>query len=182
MAIVISKENKAQSLMEAVEEISGVNIRECLQCKKCSNGCPVAHLTRIGPAGTIRRLQCDMGDELFENDLIWMCVSCETCYTRCPMKIDMAAVMDALRIVAVRNKSSATKEHVHIFNKSFLNTVRLFGRTFDLGTMAAYKVRTSTYMQDTEKFPMMLRKGKIALLPSFRGSKKYIKRIFKACK
>ena len=168
--------------MEAVEEVSGIRISECLQCKKCSNGCPVAPLTQIGPAGTIRRLQCGMGDELLENELIWMCVSCETCYARCPMKIDMAAIMDALRILAVRQKNSAAKENVHIFNKSFLNTVRLFGRTFDLGMMAAYKVRTSTYMQDTEKFPMMLRKRKIALLPSFRGSKKYIKRIFKACK
>jgi heterodisulfide reductase subunit C len=68
---------------------------------------------------------------------------------------------------------------VHLFNKSFLNTVKLFGRTFDLGMIAAYKLRTSSYLQDTEKFPMMLRKRKIALLPSFRGKKKTIKRIFK---
>jgi hypothetical protein len=34
-------------------------------------------------------------------------------------------------------------------------------------------------MQDTEKFPMMLKKGKIALLPSFKADKKYINRIFK---
>jgi heterodisulfide reductase subunit C len=95
------------------------------------------------------------------------------------MKIDMAAVMDALRILTVRKKDSAFKENVHIFNKSFLNTVRLFGRTFDLGMIAAYKVRTSSYMQDTEKFPMMLIKRKIALLPSFKSSKKYIHRIFK---
>ena len=182
MAIVISKENKAGSLMEAVEEISGISIRECLQCKKCSNGCPVAHLTRIGPAEIIRRLQCNMSDGLFEADLIWTCVSCETCYARCPMKIDMAAIMDALRILAVRKKDSAVKENVHIFNKSFLRTVRLFGRTFDLGMMAAYKLRTSSYLQDTEKFPMMLRKRKIALFPSFKGSKKYVKRIFKICK
>ena len=182
MAIVISKQNRAVNLMEAVERISGVNIRECLQCKKCSNGCPVAHLTRTGPAGTIKRLQLNTGDEIFETDLIWMCVSCETCHTRCPMKIDMAAVMDALRVLAVRKKGSAVKEKVHIFNKAFLNTVRLFGRTFDLGMIAAFKVKTSSYLQDTEKFPMMLRKRKIALLPSFKGSKKYIQRIFKTGK
>ena len=46
--------------------------------------------------------------------------------------------------------------------------------------IAKYKMGTSTYLQDTDKFPMMLRKGKIALLPSFKGNKKYIKRIFKA--
>jgi heterodisulfide reductase subunit C2 len=179
MTLVLSKEKKANQLTEAVRSISGVDISECLQCKKCSNGCPVAALTPIGPAETIRRLQLNSGDELLESDLIWMCVSCETCFSRCPMKIDMAAIMDALRVLAVQKKSSAAKESVNLFNKSFLNTVRLFGRTYDLGMIASYKLGTSTYMQDTDRFPMMLRKRKIALLPSFKGDKKYIRRIFK---
>jgi heterodisulfide reductase subunit C len=179
MAIVISKEKKADTLIDAVENISGVNIRECLQCKKCSNGCPVAGLTKTGPSETIRRLQLNTGDELLESDLVWMCVSCETCYSRCPMKIDMAAIMDALRNIAVHKKTSGQNGNVHLFNKSFLNAVRLFGRTYDLGMIAAYKISTSSYMQDTEKFPMMLKKRKIALLPSFKADKKYIKRIFK---
>ena len=55
----------------------------------------------------------------------------------------------------------------------------MFGRTYDLGMIAAYKIGTSSYLQDTDKFPMMLKKGKIALLPSFKADKKYIKRIFK---
>ena len=179
MAIVIGKEKKAETLIDTVEKISGANIRECLQCKKCSNGCPVTALTKIGPSETIRRLQLNTGDELFESDLVWMCVSCETCYTRCPMKIDMAGVMDALRILAVRKKTSGLKGNVHLFNKAFLNTVRLFGRTYDLGMIATYKLGTSSYLQDTDKFPMMLKKRKIALLPSFKADKKYIKRIFK---
>jgi heterodisulfide reductase subunit C len=95
------------------------------------------------------------------------------------MKIDMAAIMDALRHIAVKKKSPGHNGNVHLFNTSFLNTVRIFGRTYDLGMIAAYKMRTSSYMQDTEKFPMMLKKGKIALLPSFKADMKYIKRIFK---
>ena len=39
-----------------------------------------------------------------KSDLVWMCVSCETCFARCPMKIDMAAIMDALRNIAVHKK------------------------------------------------------------------------------
>jgi heterodisulfide reductase subunit C2 len=179
MTVVISKAMMPESLMDAVKSISGVEISECLQCKKCSNGCPVAGLTHIGPAETIRRLQLNTGEELLESDLIWMCVSCETCYTRCPMKIDMAAIMDALRIVSVQKKAKGDKEKVQQFNKSFLNTVKLFGRTYDLGMIASYKLGTSTYMQDTDKFPMMLRKRKIALFPSFKGNKKYVNRIFK---
>jgi heterodisulfide reductase subunit C len=178
MAILIRKEINRPTLMESVAEISGVNIRECLQCKKCTNGCPVARLSHIGPAETIRRLQLNTGDELLESDLIWMCVSCETCYSRCPMNIDMAAIMDALRIIAVRKKPAARKGNVHIFNKSFLNTVRIFGRTYDLGIIAAYKLGTLSYFQDVKRFPMMVWKRKIAFLPNWHGSKKYIDRIF----
>ena len=178
MTVQISKETKAEGLISAIEKISGVSISECLQCKKCSNGCPVAGLTKTGPCEIIRRLQLN-ADDIFQSDLVWMCVSCETCYARCPMKIDMAAVMDAIRILAIRRRTFGQKMNVHLFNKSFLNTVRLFGRTYDLGMLAAYKVGTSTYMQDTDKFPMMLRKRKIALLPSFKADKKYIRKIFK---
>ena len=179
MAIVISKVKQADSLMREVEEISGVNISSCLQCKKCTNGCPVTNLTKVTPSEIIRRLQLNVGDSILESDLVWMCASCETCFTRCPMKIDMAAVMDALRIIAVRKKASHQKGNIQLFNKSFLSTVKMFGRTYDLGMIAAYKVGTSSYMQDTDKFPMMLKKGKIALFPSFDADKKYVKRIFK---
>ncbi len=179
MTLVINKISQEKSLMLEVERISGIDVRACLQCKKCTNGCPVTSLTKVTPSEIIRRLQLDSGVEILESDLVWMCASCETCFTRCPMKIDMASVMDALRILAVKKKASKQKGNVQLFNRAFLKTVQVFGRTFDLGMIAAYKVGTSSYLQDTEKFPMMIRKGKIALLPSFGADKKYIRRIFK---
>ena len=178
MAIVISKEKKRADLITEVQKISGVDIRSCLQCKKCSNGCPVTGITKVHPSDIIRRLQLNVEDNLFESDLVWMCASCETCFERCPMKINMAAVMDALRILAVRKNTSRKTGNVALFNKSFLRTVRMFGRTYDIGMIAAYKLGTSSYLQDTDKFPMMMLKGKIALIPSFKADKKYITRIF----
>jgi heterodisulfide reductase subunit C2 len=178
MAIVISKEKVSNDLTNEVQKISGIDIKSCLQCKKCSNGCPVTGLTTVHPSDIIRGLQLNAGDKLINSDLVWMCASCETCFERCPMKINMAAVMDALRIIAVRNNASRQKGNVALFNKLFLKTVRMFGRTYDIGMIAAYKLGTSSYLQDTDKFPMMLLKGKIALTPSFKANKKYTNRIF----
>jgi heterodisulfide reductase subunit C len=178
MAIVISKEKRRADLTTEVQKVSGIDIRSCLQCKKCSNGCPVSGLTKVHPSDIIRGLQLNMGDILISSDLVWMCASCETCFERCPMKINMAEVMDALRIIAVRSNVSRQKGNVALFNKSFLKTVRMFGRTYDIGMIAAYKLGTSSYLQDTDKFPMMLLKGKIALTPSFKSDKKYTNRIF----
>jgi heterodisulfide reductase subunit C2 len=179
MPLIINKSKQEKKLINAVEDISGIEISTCLQCKKCSNGCAVKGMTKVSPSEIIRKLQFDSKADIFESDLIWMCASCETCFSRCPMKINMAAVMDALRILSVKNNTTKPKSNVAHFNKAFLKTVEMFGRTYDLGMIAAYKLRTSSYLQDTDKFPMMLRKGKIALLPSFKADKKYVKRIFK---
>jgi heterodisulfide reductase subunit C2 len=178
MAIVINKERQTSDLISDVQKLSGIDIRSCMQCKKCSNGCPVNSLTKIQPSEIIRTLQFGVDDKIFDSDLVWMCASCETCFARCPMKINMAAVMDALRIIAVHKKAAKQKGNVPLFNKSFLKTVKMFGRTYDIGMIAAYKLGTSSYLQDSDKFPMMLLKGKIALTPSFHADKKYIKRIF----
>ena len=179
MPIVISKEKADISILQSVKDISGVDIAGCLQCKKCTNGCPVSALVKAPPSEIIRRLQLNADDSILNSDLIWMCASCETCFSRCPMQIDMAAVMDALRIISVKKNAAKRKGNVPLFNRWFLKTVGMFGRTYDLGMIAAYKIGTASYFQDTDKFPMMLQKKKIALFPSFKADKKYIRRIFK---
>ena len=179
MPIVISKEKKESGLLQSVKEISGVDVAGCLQCKKCTNGCPVTTLVKVPPSEIIRRLQLNIGDSILNSELVWMCASCETCFSRCPMQIDMAAVMDALRIISVRKNAAKQKGNIPLFNRWFLKTVSMFGRTYDLGMIAAYKIGTSSYFQDMDKFPLMLQKRKIALFPSLKADKKYVKRIFK---
>jgi heterodisulfide reductase subunit C len=109
MSIVISKEKKEVGLLQTVKEISGVDVAGCLQCKKCTNGCPVTALVKVPPSEIIRRLQLNAGDSILSSDLVWMCASCEICYSRCPMQIDMAAVIDALRMISIEKKRSQTK-------------------------------------------------------------------------
>ncbi|MGD0035846.1 MAG: 4Fe-4S dicluster domain-containing protein [Bacteroidota bacterium] len=179
MPIIISKNKIEAGLFNAIKEISGVDVAGCLQCKKCTNGCPVATLVKVPPSEIIRRLQLNEDDSILSSDLVWMCASCNTCFSRCPMQIDMAAVMDALRIISIRKNIAKQKGNIPLFNKWFLRMVNIFGRTFDLGTIAVYKIGTSSYLQDADKFPMMLQKRKIALFPSFKADKKYVTRIFK---
>ena len=182
MAVTINKDKTSQALIRRVEEISGVDLSVCFQCKRCTSGCPVSDMTQRGPAEIIRRLQLDAGHELLQSDVIWMCVSCETCSARCPMEIDIAAVMDALRALAVQKGAAQQEGNVPLFNKAFLKTVELFGRSYDIAMIAAYKMGARKLMDDTEKFPSMLKKGKIALLPPRGADKATVKRIFKKTK
>ena len=94
-----------------------------------------------------------MGDELLDSEIIWMCVSCETCSARCPMGVDVAAVMDALRELSREKRIAPQEGNVPLFNRAFLETVKFFGRTYDIAMIAAYKIGTFKLMDDTEKFP-----------------------------
>jgi heterodisulfide reductase subunit C len=182
MAITISKTKDASGIIQRVEEISGVDLSVCYQCKKCTSGCPVSKLAKSPPSEIMRRLHLKAGDEILDSDIIWMCVSCETCSARCPMGIDVAAVMDALRALALEAGASKQEGNVPLFNRAFLATVKLFGRTYDIAMIAAYKIGTLKFMADTEKFPAMLKKRKIALLPPTGADRKTVRRIFKKAK
>ena len=179
MTIRIKKVSTARNLLATVRDMSDVDLNICYQCKKCSSGCTVAGLTKSPPSEIIRRLHLGAGDELLSSDQIWTCVSCEICFARCPMGIDLVAVMDALRALSVERKATMPKGNISLFNRSFLKTVKILGRTYDIGLISAYKIGTSSYMQDSEKVPMMLKKKKIAILPSWSGNRKTVKRIFK---
>ena len=182
MTIRIKKRSGTQGLIDTVQERSGVDLSVCFQCKKCSSGCTVADRVQSPPSEIIRRLHLGAGDELLGSDLIWTCVSCETCFARCPMGIDTPAVIDALRALAVERNAATPRGNIPLFNRSFLKTVNIFGRTHDLGLMAAYKIGTASYLRDWEKVPMMLKKKKIAILPSWGGNRKAVRRIFKKVK
>ena len=180
--ITIKKKKNSRALKDAVEALSGVDLSVCYQCKKCSGGCPVAALTRSRPSEIMRQLHLGAGDELLASDLVWMCVSCGACSARCPMGIDVAVVMDTLRCLALERGAPKPEGNAPLFNRAFLKTVETFGRSYEMGLIAAYKLGTGKLMNDAEKFPAMLKKGKIALLPPRGADRQTVKRIFKKIK
>lgn len=165
-------------IIDMVVRMSGVDLSACYQCRKCSCGCTVSTHAESPPSELIRRMQLGAGNELLNNSLIWTCVSCETCHARCPMGIDMVAVMDALRKLASERKAAIPKGNIPLFNRAFLKTVKIFGRAYDLGLMAIYKSGTSSYGRDSDKISIILKKKKIAILPSWSPNRKTVKRIF----
>jgi heterodisulfide reductase subunit C len=178
MTIRIKKQPLKEGLLPTVEEKAGVSLALCYQCKKCSTGCPVSGKVASPPSEIIRRLQLGAGDELLQTDLIWTCLSCETCYARCPNEINFAAVIDALRALALEKGVAGPAGNMPRFNRLFLDTVKDYGRSYDLKMIALYKLRGGNLMADMDKFPAMLKKGKMAVLPPSGADKASMKRIF----
>ena len=161
-----------------VERMSGAKLGPCLQCGKCTSGCPVAGRADVRPHELVRLVQLGQRDAVLSSRTIWECISCQTCITRCPQKVDIAAMNDALRRLSLAAGKVHAKTTVPVFNEIFLNTVRSRGRMFEMGLMTRYKLRTGKLFADVGKLPMMLRKGKLALLPPSVAGKAERKQLF----
>jgi heterodisulfide reductase subunit C2 len=118
----------------------------------------------------VRLVQLGQEEELLASRTIWECTSCQTCATRCPQKVSIAALNDSLRQMSTR-RGKAGKEAVAIFNELFLKMVKGKGRMFEAGLMTFFKLRTRRFFEDVGKVPMMLKKRKLAMLPKSVGGK-----------
>lgn len=167
------------TFLAEVERHSGAAVSACYQCHKCSTGCPTAEEMDFSSSQLMRLIHLGQEDEVLGSRAIWLCASCETCSTRCPMDIDVAAVMDTLRILAVERAAATPGARGEKFNRSFLESVRRHGRVFEFGMMAAYKLRSGDLFSDVEKFPRLLAKGRLSLLPKRSGDAKRIREIFR---
>lgn len=168
-----------EGLCETVARRSGTAPAACFQCHKCTTGCPVGPEMDLLPSQIMRLVHLGARDEVLRSKSIWLCASCEACTTRCPMGVDVAAVMDMLRIMAVEDQVAVPDDHVKQFNRSFLGSLRHHGRVFEVGMLAAYKLRTGDLFSDVGKVPQMLLKGKLSLLPKRSGAAAEVREVFR---
>lgn len=159
--------------------LSGTSPMNCLQCTKCSSGCPVSGRADIKPHELVRLVQTNQREAVLTSRFIWECTSCQTCITRCPQKVDIAAMNDSLRAMSLREKKTAVGTDVPVFTEAFLSSVRKRGRVHELSLMAAFKLRTRRLFEDTDKAPMMLKKGKLSLFGTRMGGRKQREELFR---
>jgi heterodisulfide reductase subunit C len=145
-----------------VEAESHANLMACLQCGKCTSGCPVSAIADIKPHEMVRAVQFGQRDDVLKSRLIWECTSCQTCATRCPQKVSVAALNDGLRRLSRAAKANS-KNALPTFNDIFMRSIRKRGRVHEAGLMASFKLRTGRLFEDMGKLPMMLWKGKMPL-------------------
>jgi heterodisulfide reductase subunit C len=86
---------------------------------------------------------------------------------------------DALRAMSLAERKVAQGTAVPAFNEIFLKSVRKRGRVYELGLMAAFKLRTGRLTEDAGKAPMMLSKGKLPLLAHSVGGRAQRKAMFR---
>ncbi len=114
MKIRLSRERVGGDFVKKVEMISGQDLLQCYQCGKCSAGCPAAFEMDVLPSQVIRLAQMGQEEELSQVNSYWICFSCQTCTVRCPRGVDIAKIMEALRLVTLRQKNKNKVEATNL--------------------------------------------------------------------
>jgi len=153
-------------LARRVQEELGQNVYLCYQCVKCTSGCPVGEFFDWQPNQIMRALQLGQEDIALESQTPWLCASCQTCTTRCPQNLDITAIMEFLTREAVARGIEPSVPQVDDFNQAFLREVRLWGRSYEPGVMAEFKLRNPrTILDDLDMYTGFIKKGKVGFFP-----------------
>jgi len=175
------------TLSNDILQDTGVNTSRCYQCGKCSAGCPLAKDMDYTSSAVMRMLQVEddaIDKELLGSQTIWICVSCEMCISRCPMQVDIPKVMDYLRQRSLKEGLQNKKANKSIipFHRSFLDMIRFTGRSYEVGLIVDYKLRSKNLFQDLMLAPKMFFKGKLPIIPETVKDRKGIRSIFEKTK
>lgn len=171
-----------ESFINQIVEKSGQNVKKCLHCQKCSNGCPLSFAMDSYPNQIIRLLQLGQEERVYKSKTIWLCLACETCATRCPMEINLTKVMAAIREMAENKGYDSPLPKIKLYHNMFLKSVKYTGRMFESGLFGLYGILAKQPFRDLSIGRKLFLKGKLALFPSFVWKKKEIKEMFKRIK
>ena len=180
---MIANHHAEDSFAGRIFSASGVSVSRCYQCGKCTAGCPLAREMDLMPSQIMRLLQ--LGPDDFEDEILgsyapWVCLTCETCYARCPQEVDLPKMMDYLRTESARRKKVNHKAaDILKFHRAFLDSIRYTGRLYEIGLIAGYKARTLHLMQDVLMAPKLLFLGKLKPFPHPVKNRKDLSRIFR---
>jgi heterodisulfide reductase subunit C len=162
-----------------IKELSGEDVSRCIQCGKCSAGCPISPEMDLQPNQVIHLIQINDPETVLRCRTIWLCASCRTCSARCPDEVDVAQIMDSLRKLAVEEKVLIGEGNGMKFNEFFLDSIRKRGRVNEMEILLRYNLAAHQPFKDSHLGLVMLAKRKLSFSNRKIKEVGLIKEIFK---
>ena len=95
---------RKEDIVENIKRISGVDTRKCMRCGKCTATCPSYAEMEYHPHQFVYFLETDRVDRLLNSDSIYKCLTCFACAERCPRGVEPAKLIEAVRLLQIREK------------------------------------------------------------------------------
>lgn len=165
---------------QTVQARSHEPILTCYYCQKCSVGCPTSFEMDYKPAQVLKMVQLGQKEALLKSRAPWLCIGCEICGTRCPNDIRINNVMDVLKEMALEAGVAPSEKTVYALHRSFLNSVKRFGRLHELSMLAEYMLRVPQKLpQEIGLGITLILKGKVLHLWSAVKKRNQVREIFR---
>ncbi|MDY4231496.1 MAG: 4Fe-4S dicluster domain-containing protein [Candidatus Faecousia sp.] len=97
-------DNKTERRKEQLLRMSGVNPLKCMRCGKCSATCPSYDEMEYHPHEFVYMVEKGDLEPLMRSSSIYKCLSCFACVDRCPRGVEPAKLVEAIRVMVVREK------------------------------------------------------------------------------
>lgn len=97
-------QSKQERQKEQILRMSGVNPKKCMRCGKCSGTCPSYDSMEYHPHQFVSMVENGEIEKLMHSDSIYKCLSCFACVDRCPRGVEPAKLVEALRLLVIRQK------------------------------------------------------------------------------
>ena len=97
-------DNKTERRKEQLLRMSGVNPLKCMRCGKCYATCPSYDEMEYHPHEFVYMVEKGDLEPLMRSSSIYKCLSCFACVDRCPRGVEPAKLVEAIRVMVVREK------------------------------------------------------------------------------
>jgi heterodisulfide reductase subunit C len=143
------------------------------------------------PHQIIQMIRMGLKETVLKSSSIWVCVSCESCTTRCPNDIDVAKIMDALRMASRKSGLKRGEKRPAVFHDAVLASIKRTGRLYELGMIGTYvlksgdmvsNMKSGALLEDAKVGWKLFKSGKLKVIPERIKGRKEVKRLFKKLK
>lgn len=105
--------NKAY-LQDDLLRMSGVNPKKCMKCGKCTGACPNYDKMEYHPHQFVAMVDKGQIEKLMASDSIYLCLSCMACVERCPRGVEPGKLVEAVRVMQIRQQGNDRRNAVDI--------------------------------------------------------------------
>lgn len=97
---------KYKQMREEIIRISGCEPKRCMKCGKCSGSCPAYDEMEYHPHQFVSMINSGDIEPLLKSESIYKCLSCFACIERCPRGVEPAKLIEAIRVVVLRQQGA----------------------------------------------------------------------------
>ncbi|MBQ1985201.1 MAG: 4Fe-4S dicluster domain-containing protein [Clostridia bacterium] len=98
--------NNKNYLKDEIIRMSGATPKRCMKCGKCTATCPAFDEMEYHPHQFVSMIENGNIEPLLESESLYKCLTCFACVERCPRGVEPAKLVEAVRLVKIRQKGN----------------------------------------------------------------------------